>query len=97
MTQNNHARATARWIRPCNHNAQARRRAEDISAQLATALAAAAPMVAAGFDLCASVALSAEEGGGLLRFRCSPEEVQCFCAADDGPLLITPVAGRVLN
>lgn len=84
----------ARWIRPCSHNPDARRRAEDISARLVAALTLARPMMTAGFDLSASVTLTAAEGGGVLRFRCLPDQVLCFCGPGDEALLVTPVTGR---
>ncbi|MBW7922648.1 MAG: hypothetical protein H3C51_11180 [Rubellimicrobium sp.] len=80
---------------PCDHNPQARRRAGDISAQLAAALALAGPVLPAGFELCVSVTLTAAEGGGVLHFRCEPHEVRCTCEGCGLPA--TPVAGRGLN
>lgn len=87
----------AGWVRPGCDNAGARRRAEEVSAQLAAALAMARPALAEGFDLRASVTLTEAEGGGILHFRCLHDRVLCFCGGADSALLVTPVAGRVLN
>lgn len=87
----------AGWVRPGCTNAGARQRAEDVSAQLAAALAMARPALDEGFDLQASVVLSEAEGGGVLHFRCLHDRVLCFHSSARQPLLVTPVAGRVLN
>lgn len=95
-----------RWLRHCNHGDIARRRAEEISAQLACAIRASRPVLAADFDFHASVRLTPDDGGCLLSFHCTRDEVRCFCGTDTGtdtgtqrqPMLSTLIAtGQMLN
>jgi len=86
-------------LAPPDPGSAAGRQAGDIAARLACAVAAARPLLEAAFELCLSVRLEPEAGGGELSFRCSRDRVLCLAGGGDGPVLLAvPVLpARVLN